>query len=257
MDRLAEHEAFLRAIFAAPDEDTPRLVFADFLEENGAPERAEFIRVQCELERVKAAGTDPDRLELLVARSAGLAERLGFPPELPFRRGFARSNPVLIAARELADPDAFRRRVVTDHPEWYGATALTIEPVRALFPDEIPVLFDLPFTQQVAEWDFGGHPEELTAGPLTEDAGTFGLIDVRERPVINPAGVAVLAQCRGARRIRTLVLTNNRLDSDTVRSLIASRYLINLTRLALYDGNRFSARVWQQLIERFGENVVG
>ena len=31
--------AFLNAIVAEPDEDTPRLVAADFLEENGEPDR--------------------------------------------------------------------------------------------------------------------------------------------------------------------------------------------------------------------------
>jgi uncharacterized protein (TIGR02996 family) len=42
-------DAFLRAIRAAPDDDLPRLVFADYLDETGDPARAEFIRVQCEL----------------------------------------------------------------------------------------------------------------------------------------------------------------------------------------------------------------
>lgn len=252
MDDLAEHEAFLRAIFATPDDDTPRLVYADFLEEHRAPERAEFIRVQCELEREG----DPTRRDRLEARAVELADRLGFSVR-ERRRGFALPTTVSIVAKELADPLALRRRAVADHPEWYGAKSLAIEPGRALFPEEIPVLFDLPFTQQVTEWDFGGHVEEIAAGPLTEDAGTFGLIDLDERAVMSPAGVETLANCRGARRIRSLILTNNRLHSDTARALIASPYLINLTRLALYDGNRFSGRVWQQLIERFGQQVVG
>ena len=46
---MTEREAFLAAICAAPDEDLPRLVFADWLDEHGEPERAEFIRLQCEL----------------------------------------------------------------------------------------------------------------------------------------------------------------------------------------------------------------
>lgn len=40
---------FLPEILANPDDDTPRLVFADFLQERGENDRAEFIRVQCEL----------------------------------------------------------------------------------------------------------------------------------------------------------------------------------------------------------------
>lgn len=48
---MSEH-ALRAAIAAFPDEDTPRLVYADWLDENGNPERAEFIRLQIELERI-------------------------------------------------------------------------------------------------------------------------------------------------------------------------------------------------------------
>jgi uncharacterized protein (TIGR02996 family) len=41
--------AFLRAIVAHPDDDLPRLVAADWLDEHGQPSWAELIRVQCEL----------------------------------------------------------------------------------------------------------------------------------------------------------------------------------------------------------------
>jgi uncharacterized protein (TIGR02996 family) len=45
MNRRAE---FLRAIEADPDDDGIRLVFADWLEENDDPDRARFIRLQCD-----------------------------------------------------------------------------------------------------------------------------------------------------------------------------------------------------------------
>jgi uncharacterized protein (TIGR02996 family) len=48
---LPEWSGFLAAIRAAPDDDLPRLVAADWLEEHGEVDRAEFIRVQCELAR--------------------------------------------------------------------------------------------------------------------------------------------------------------------------------------------------------------
>jgi uncharacterized protein (TIGR02996 family) len=41
--------AFLAAIVADPDDNTPRLVAADFLEEHGEHDRADFIRVQIAL----------------------------------------------------------------------------------------------------------------------------------------------------------------------------------------------------------------
>ena len=49
-----ERHALWTAIRAHPDDDTPRLVYADWLQERGEEERAEFIRVQIELERLKA-----------------------------------------------------------------------------------------------------------------------------------------------------------------------------------------------------------
>ena len=52
--------AFLDAILAHPDDDGPRLVYADWLDEQGQAARAEFIRVQCELARLGEA--DPRRL---------------------------------------------------------------------------------------------------------------------------------------------------------------------------------------------------
>ncbi|MCI0700669.1 MAG: TIGR02996 domain-containing protein, partial [Planctomycetia bacterium] len=48
-DSMNEREAFIEAIAAHRDEDTPRLVFADWLQENGEEDRAEFIRLECEL----------------------------------------------------------------------------------------------------------------------------------------------------------------------------------------------------------------
>jgi uncharacterized protein (TIGR02996 family) len=51
-----EREAFIRQICERPEDDTVRLVFADWLEEHGEPERAEFIRVQMEAERMRGGG---------------------------------------------------------------------------------------------------------------------------------------------------------------------------------------------------------
>jgi uncharacterized protein (TIGR02996 family) len=45
----AEH-GFLDAIWESPDDDVPRLVYADWLEEQGNP-RGQFMRIQCALAR--------------------------------------------------------------------------------------------------------------------------------------------------------------------------------------------------------------
>jgi uncharacterized protein (TIGR02996 family) len=44
----SDGDALFRAVCEYPADDTPRLVYADWLDENGQPERAEFIRLQCE-----------------------------------------------------------------------------------------------------------------------------------------------------------------------------------------------------------------
>ncbi|AMV23085.1 Leucine Rich repeats (2 copies) [Gemmata sp. SH-PL17] len=50
----SDRDALLAAIRANSEDDTPRLVFADWLDENGDAARAEFIRSQCEFARVVA-----------------------------------------------------------------------------------------------------------------------------------------------------------------------------------------------------------
>src|SRR5919205_623303 len=45
--RTTNPAAFLRAVADHPDEDGPRLVLADWLDERGDAARAEFVRVQC------------------------------------------------------------------------------------------------------------------------------------------------------------------------------------------------------------------
>jgi uncharacterized protein (TIGR02996 family) len=48
---MTHHEGFLAAILAEPEEDAHRLVYADWLEDNGDPGRAEFIRAGVEVAR--------------------------------------------------------------------------------------------------------------------------------------------------------------------------------------------------------------
>lgn len=94
---MSDQDAFLRAICDQPDEDTPRLAFADFLDDSGGGVNAawaELIRVQVPLAR--GPGADRDRL---VARECELtpvvvdqwSERMGIPAPLRWKnwvRGF-------------------------------------------------------------------------------------------------------------------------------------------------------------------------
>src|SRR5690348_667092 len=91
---MTEDEAFLQDVLAHPDDDTPRLVYADWLDEHGDPDRAEFIRLQIELARMEewdARWPDLKRREkqLLAAHARKWGEGIGrkvYGHE--FRRGF-------------------------------------------------------------------------------------------------------------------------------------------------------------------------
>jgi uncharacterized protein (TIGR02996 family) len=232
MDLLAQHEAFLRAIYDAPDDDTPRLVYADFLQENGEEDRAAFIRWQC------GRGEKP----------------LVVPDPTPnaFWRGFPWPVATLhLTVDQLLNADALRREAVYRRPGWFGVTALTLFNGRVVTGEPFDVLFGSAVFARVNELVVVG---EEVADTADAEAGftTYTL-----RPVITTAAVVALAQHRGMRRIERLNLTHNDLDNDAARALVKSPYLDNLKRLQLLEGNRLRGKVWQQVIERFGEDVVG
>src|SRR5947208_2588940 len=85
---MSDEAALLAAIRANPDEDTPRLVYADWLDENEQAPRAEFIRLQIQL-------ASDGRDSLTIARS-----RLPKPPKGTGRVGRRVSE--LLAAHGFA-----------------------------------------------------------------------------------------------------------------------------------------------------------
>ena len=61
---MTDREALLEAVFAAPADDAPRLVYADWLDEHGEPAQAAFIRAQVALDRIDPDSPDHDRQAL-------------------------------------------------------------------------------------------------------------------------------------------------------------------------------------------------
>jgi uncharacterized protein (TIGR02996 family) len=115
---MTEREELLSDICANPDDDTPRLVFADWLQENGEPERAEFIRLQCRWAQGPTAGETLSDMNLRKLRELALWEEFGgfWLSELPssdaremdwghmFERGFA-GEMLWIRARLVIGPN--------------------------------------------------------------------------------------------------------------------------------------------------------
>lgn len=65
---------FLAAIAAAPDDDTPRLAYADWLDDQGRARKAEFIRVGCEVAYKKHQPHQPDKFVGLWQRQQELID---------------------------------------------------------------------------------------------------------------------------------------------------------------------------------------
>lgn len=122
---MTERDALLKAVCDHPDDDTPRLVFADWLQENGDETRAEFIRLQVRREREVI--TDRDEWARVVSREFALEKTYGprwraelptgNPVQLewsPFERGFA--GEMLTIDREIASTSrpGTRWQVITD-----------------------------------------------------------------------------------------------------------------------------------------------
>jgi len=85
---MTHADAFLQDILAHPDDDVPRLIFADWLEEQGdaaSAARAEFIRIQCRLATVHLWPSPPWQ-EDLERRQQQLLEEYGDEWVRPIRR---------------------------------------------------------------------------------------------------------------------------------------------------------------------------
>ena len=245
MDLLAQHEAFLRAIFDTPDDDTPRLVYADFLEENGEEDRAEFIRWQCN----PTSWAKPQFTEEIWGQHT---------------RGFREAwRSITLRLERLNDVSGFRKYAVTQCPECFAVESVSLCDGRIKSVEPFDALFGLLAFARVKELDIRGVkkqriPEQVGNEGVPYDPNSFnalwGLIRV---PTITSLGVESLAQHQGAIRLSSLILTDNAIDDKAALALVNSPFLVNLKRLDLGEDSPISGKVWRQLTQRFGEDVVG
>lgn len=195
---MSDRDALLSAICEQPDEDTPRLVFADYLEEHDEGARAAFIRDQVRLAltppwdpfAVRCRWRAPDRLSGAAFRSA--LPRLEGPTvtwaPAPFRRGFGWSLRVGMGSLwgALAEPlfdrqpigkvtfgtgtlDDWRKVAASDQVRRFREIAFTLSPIEPLF-----ALRDVPAAAGITDLHFArasgaGMPEvieDLFRSPL-------------------------------------------------------------------------------------------
>lgn len=260
IDCLTDHEAFLRAVYDDPDDDTTRLVYADFLEENGEPERAGLIREQCErARRPRSVPVPPVTGHAGKAREVRVRVQLvvAWPPASypagEYERGFPRPERfVRVPGDLLNDPVVFREWTVRKHPEYFGAVEVRVATGPLESARQFETLLAAPALARVRRLDLRGEPRWV-AGAGQRDPGVRSVIaERRTDPVVTLSGVLALAGCPAASRLKELDLTLNGLDDAAARCLVESPYLQGVERLEVARGNRISAGWWQRLIDRFG-----
>ena len=157
---MARSIDFLHAIAAQPEEDAPRLIFADWLEEQGDTARAEFIRVQCQLGRME--GCEPGyyalkQREAKLYRAHGDTWSRDIKPWVRYSR-FERGG--------IADVTVTPKKL-----EQHGKELFTLAPVQRvklmmLKSKDIPVLVGLSCLRHVRSLSLGGN--ELTSAELAQ-----------------------------------------------------------------------------------------
>ena len=213
-------EPFLAAAAARPDDDLPRLIYADWLDEQGHAARAEFIRLQCAAARGEPT-TSQRAAELETThRDAWLAELPVTVYHAEFRRGFV-EHIVLTARAFLRDGDLLRRSTPVRSIALLGAA---------------PVLGDL-LARRLLNGLKGLH---LTDSPLG-DEGAVRLADAAclrnlttlrlGQTGLSDPGAAALARSRHLGRLQTLVLRGNAIGDFGAWELARSATLAGLTAL--------------------------
>jgi uncharacterized protein (TIGR02996 family) len=204
---VTHEEAFLTDILLNPEDDALRLIFADWLDDHGRPERAEFIRTQVALAR--RATDDPVR-PALEERVADLLADHGTHWRAPLdalgvtRAEFKRGHIEEVCFSRAAPAESVR-------------AVLRAAPVRQLrlWEADLVCILDLARSQEMARL------RELT---------------VRSRPRhrIGPTGAAALAASPHLGGLESLAVCGDPIGLGGVRALVAPRAFPALRELTLH-----------------------
>lgn len=278
-----EHEALLRAVCERPEDDAPRLRYAEFLEETGDQDdalRAKFIRVQCELacselsderwsqlqERKDALEANRDRWAAQLPKLAGVRWN-----PIDFPRGFVwdvwcddaesfRRNAAAIFALAPIQSASFRRlrslRPVLEVPELSRIRRLILEGF-GLGPADAQALAASPHVSNLAARHFSGNrigdagARALAASPHllrldNLDLGHNGIGD---------EGVAALAASPVVSTLSHLGFAGNLLKNSGAMALASSPNLGQLTGLTLWECRKIGPKGKEALKVRFGNTV--
>jgi uncharacterized protein (TIGR02996 family) len=224
--------SFLADILANPEDDTPRLVFADWLDEHDQSERADFIRVQVEL--AKMPGDDPRRAplkqreeQLRKAHAGRWRRQLPRLDGVVWGQTFQRGFPVEV---KFANAVAFGRHADVA----FAATPVEMLRFRSLSPRTLERVAGSAHLAHLTHLDLRGH--------LLDDDGMQALAKARcprlrtlwlSGNAIGNAGALALAGWPSLATLRELLLLYNRIGAEGAQALATSPYVTELTDLTL------------------------
>jgi uncharacterized protein (TIGR02996 family) len=274
---MSDADALLRAVLAAPDDDAPRLVYADWLEEHGDGARATFIRAQVELARLPA--DDPSRAALVKTERTLLnANRKAWTEWLPawvadreFRRGFIEWIQCQ-AADFIAQSEDVRRRTPLRGARLDGKQPIVVAIFRSRALEGLrsltlsvkvpPLAWDhlasCPYLSQLAELEImsSAHTDEMVRA-LVSSTSLPALRSLRLKwCALGDEHTSWLVRHRWAERLRALDLSNNHIGPEGGLAIAGSTFLDGLEHLNL-NANPLLANlaVVQKLRDRFGSRV--
>ncbi|MBO0700780.1 MAG: TIGR02996 domain-containing protein [Zavarzinella sp.] len=282
---MSDADAFLEAIHAAPDDDAPRLVFADWLDEHGQSDRAEFIRVQIEMRRERERNERiTPRLDELFLREKELfhrpwaetGRRVGARVLGAYTRGFP--NWLALSAREFvaqgSDINAWTGPQtsvrldecrgllgeVARQPSLRYVRSLVISRQRAddTYTDEdVSGLLQSPYLSGLRELGLDGRGLSAEIGRAIASASSLSSLESLDlsATLLRSSGIAALAKAAHLKSLRRLVLRNTGMGRRAINALIASPYLIGLQLLDV-NVNPLGPEDLTRLYERFGREVV-
>jgi uncharacterized protein (TIGR02996 family) len=235
---MTHEKAFIQAIRETPNDDAPRLIFADWLEEHGQADHAEFIRVQCRI--MHLTEKEPEQA-LLSARAEELLcghwdEWVGPLRTIvgPWRDRYGEGW-----MRDEYHPDGLRRfqRGFVD--------ALGLDAENFLrYADQLKRLVPL---RELRFWRAGRCADRLAKEPQLAGLSVLSFLDYYDAPVTG-GDAALLAQSPYLHGLSALYLGRNSLGDDGVEALARAPWLAGVTVLDLSD-NGLSDRALHALAE--------
>jgi uncharacterized protein (TIGR02996 family) len=273
-------EAFLKSIREEPTEDSHRLIYADWLEEQGDADsmaRAEFIRLQCRLH--------PDSfgsrrvIELWKANRAqwlrGLPKALG-TENCVFQRGFLDHIELTLGDFLRHAAELFARHPLHRLTLWGGrfATAdisrfavcphlarliaLSLKGTQLGSPSSLKGMLNTPYLSRLVSLDLSS--AALTSKGVNVLVTIPFLSNLKElflsQNKIADPGVEALASCPALSQLTHLDLRGNSVRTKGATALADSPYLRQLACLDLRGARLMGAKGKEALRQRFGDKVL-